>query len=91
MLKTIYQLLLPSDPGPGVHRGVAERSNAAVLKTVEPQGSGGSNPSSSANQIQNPAVAGFFVGKDSSQVQLEREGEANKKARSDFAFDLTLP
>jgi len=24
-------------------------------------------------------------------VQLEREGEANKKARSDFAFDLTLP
>ncbi|MCB0479184.1 MAG: hypothetical protein KDC84_13530 [Crocinitomicaceae bacterium] len=48
-------------------------------------------PSSSANQIQNPAVAGFFVGKDSSQVQLEREGEANKKARSDFAFDLTLP
>jgi hypothetical protein len=32
---------------------VAERSNAAVLKTVEPQGSGGSNPSSSAS----PAVA----------------------------------
>ncbi len=31
------------------HRGVAERSNAAVLKTVEPQGSGGSNPSSSAS------------------------------------------
>ena len=27
---------------------MAERSNAAVLKTVEPQGSGGSNPSSSA-------------------------------------------
>ena len=32
----------------GKHRGVAERSNAAVLKTVELQGSGGSNPSSSA-------------------------------------------
>ena len=31
-----------------LNRGVAERSNAAVLKTVEPQGSGGSNPSSSA-------------------------------------------
>ena len=27
---------------------MAERSNAAVLKTVEPQGSGGSNPSLSA-------------------------------------------
>ena len=29
---------------------MAERSNAAVLKTVEPQGSGGSNPSSSAKK-----------------------------------------
>lgn len=29
--------------------GVAERSKAAVLKTVDPSGSGGSNPSSSAN------------------------------------------
>jgi hypothetical protein len=49
------------------NRGVAERSNAAVLKTVEPQGSGGSNPSSSARIIiknsQKPAnhmIAGFF-------------------------------
>jgi hypothetical protein len=46
---------------------VAERSNAAVLKTVELKGSGGSNPSSSAdNSIKNsqkPAnhmIAGFF-------------------------------
>ena len=30
------------------HRGVAEWSNAAVLKTVVPRGTGGSNPSSSA-------------------------------------------
>jgi hypothetical protein len=30
------------------YRGVAEWSNAAVLKTVVPQGTGGSNPSSSA-------------------------------------------
>ena len=29
--------------------GVAERSNAAVLKTVDLQGSGGSNPSLSAS------------------------------------------
>lgn len=32
------------------HRGVAEWSNAAVLKTVVPQGTGGSNPSSSASK-----------------------------------------
>ena len=30
---------------------VAERSNAAVLKTVEPKGSGGSNPSLSAKSL----------------------------------------
>lgn len=30
--------------------GMAERSNAAVLKTVEGNTSGGSNPSSSANE-----------------------------------------
>ena len=30
---------------------VAERSKAAVLKTVDSKGSGGSNPSLSANQI----------------------------------------
>ena len=30
---------------------LAEWSNAAVLKTVEPQGSGGSNPSLSASQL----------------------------------------
>tara|TARA_B110000438_G_scaffold86556_2_gene86019 strand:- start:30386 stop:30517 length:132 start_codon:yes stop_codon:yes gene_type:complete len=30
---------------------VAEWSNAAVLKTVVPQGTGGSNPSSSAYKI----------------------------------------
>ena len=31
-----------------IKRGVAEWSNAAVLKTVVPRGTGGSNPSSSA-------------------------------------------
>ena len=33
----------------GLSGGMAEWSKAAVLKTVEPQGSGGSNPSPSAN------------------------------------------
>jgi hypothetical protein len=32
------------------HRGVAEWSIAAVLKTVVPRGTGGSNPSSSAKE-----------------------------------------
>ncbi len=36
-----------------LYRGVAERSNAAVLKTVELKGSGGSNPSSSAEYQSN--------------------------------------
>ncbi len=40
-------------------RGVAEWSIAAVLKTVEPRGSGGSNPSSSALKSHSPAD-GFF-------------------------------
>jgi hypothetical protein len=39
---------VPNEEKPQKHRGVAERSNAAVLKTVVPQGTGGSNPSSSA-------------------------------------------
>jgi hypothetical protein len=33
---------------------MAERSNAAVLKTVEVKASGGSNPSLSANKINVP-------------------------------------
>ena len=40
---------------------MAERSNAAVLKTVEVKASGGSNPSLSAKQNECPAIAGIFV------------------------------
>src|SRR5690606_5418809 len=39
---------------------VAERSNAAVLKTVEPKGSGGSNPSLSATYRGTARVSGLF-------------------------------
>ena len=49
------------------YRGVAEWSNAAVLKTVVPRGTGGSNPSSSAFKESNPTktlhtkcMEGFF-------------------------------
>ena len=38
----------PNSRKPFLYRGVAEWSNAAVLKTVVPRGTGGSNPSSSA-------------------------------------------
>jgi hypothetical protein len=58
--KMILRLLLQS-LNRQHYRGVAERSNAAVLKTVEPQGSGGSNPSSSANQNRGPDFVGVFV------------------------------
>jgi hypothetical protein len=40
---------------------MAERSIAAVLKTVEGQTSGGSNPSLSANQMDAPGFAGAFL------------------------------
>ncbi len=40
---------------------VAEWSIAAVLKTVEPQGSVGSNPTLSATQIQKPLEWGFCI------------------------------
>ena len=42
-------------------RGVAEWSNAAVLKTVVPRGTGGSNPSSSANQSLLCKQRAFFI------------------------------
>ncbi len=39
---------------------MAEWSNAAVLKTVVPQGTGGSNPSFSAKETHNNCY-GFFI------------------------------
>jgi hypothetical protein len=39
---------------------MAEWSIAAVLKTVEPQGSGGSNPSFSANECERRPAGRFF-------------------------------
>lgn len=44
-----------SPPILGSCGGLAERSMAADLKSADAQASGGSNPSSSANNIQNPA------------------------------------
>ena len=40
---------------------MAEWSIAAVLKTVEVQASGGSNPSLSATTIKNPSLKGFLI------------------------------
>ena len=44
-----------------VKGGMAEWSNAAVLKTVEGHTSGGSNPSSSAIKFNPLIFSGFFV------------------------------
>ena len=43
---------------------MAERSIAAVLKTVDCNRSGGSNPSFSALEKKRPALAGFFFGEN---------------------------
>ncbi len=48
--------LLPSNQGE-----MAEWSNAAVLKTVVPQGTGGSNPSLSANKNLRQSCRRFFI------------------------------
>ena len=54
--------------------GVAEWSKAAVLKTVEPRGSVGSNPTASASIIPDRQIAAFFP----KQALLETDFE--KKA-----------
>ena len=49
------------EPGTnGLQGEVAEWSNAAVLKTVDPNGSGGSNPSLSA-RLGKQAVMGKYI------------------------------
>ena len=60
--------------------GVAEWSKAAVLKTVEPRGSVGSNPTASARKNERPKPSGVFClrGKDSNR----RGGNAFRKHAS---------
>ncbi len=48
--------------------GMAEWSNAAVLKTVEGHTSGGSNPSSSAKRPITPVMGFFFIEELSMQL-----------------------
>ncbi len=50
---------------------MAERSNAAVLKTVEVQASGGSNPSLSAFARQSFSEGGLFIAGFGGQVRLQ--------------------
>ena len=71
-----------------LNRGVAERSNAAVLKTVEPQGSGGSNPSSSAEyqNLEFVMDSRFFVFTPAQRViflSISEGGDAGKRRRND--------
>jgi hypothetical protein len=51
---------------------MAERSIAAVLKTVEGNTSGGSNPSLSANQMDAPALPGHFCLKRTRELRSQR-------------------
>ena len=67
---------------------MAERSNAAVLKTVDCHRSGGSNPSLSARQYQNPRIiVGFLF---SERAKLASASLENKKACGEAAWVLIL-
>ena len=58
---------------------MAEWSNAAVLKTVDLNGSGGSNPSLSANKLKLSALRwAFFV---HVRQELAPDGHARKKPK----------
>jgi hypothetical protein len=50
---------------------MAEWSIAAVLKTVEVQASGGSNPSLSAKAQENAANCGVFITRKNLQIYLQ--------------------
>ena len=68
---------------------MAERSNAAVLKTVDCHRSGGSNPSLSARQDQNPRIiVGFFVFRTSEACFCEF-GEQKNLRRSRLVLILS--
>ena len=56
---------------------MAERSNAAVLKTVDCHRSGGSNPSLSASESKPTNFRGFFVFPDNKSLLYG--GRENKK------------
>lgn len=60
---------------------MAERSNAAVLKTVEVKASGGSNPSLSATQRE--VVASLFVWR---RERVTKKHRGSDKERSDDAL-----
>ena len=71
---------------------MAERSNAAVLKTVVLQGTGGSNPSFSANwkNLAN-SLRGFFFGENESNLFEFGFGEKKKTARQRAVFEVEAP
>ena len=61
---------------------MAERLNAAVLKTVEGHTSGGSNPSFSAKETHNFLVVGFFIDLNGSRLQSWKSEKSIKKPAS---------
>ena len=65
---------------------MAERSNAAVLKTVDPKGPGVRIPLSPQSKKQMARVAGLFVRADRVKLALQRGREDNKAIAFCFFF-----
>ena len=111
MVCTFQQRLYICNPFPGkfdkTHRGVAEWSNAAVLKTVVPRGTGGSNPSSSAPKTRPNGLVFLFTEIDkrrrhracpvptirNNPASMHQKGAASKGCQIDLSteFDLAAP
>ena len=68
---------------------MAEWSIAAVLKTVEGQTSGGSNPSLSAKKTDAPK--GAFLFSECEKLAFLNEGNKNAEARSAGIYFLLVP
>ena len=68
---------------------MAEWSNAAVLKTVDLNGSGGSNPSLSANKLKLSALRwAFFVQGRRGPAAVRPCSEKAQKAARPLSFNL---
>ncbi len=61
---------------------MAEWSIAAVLKTVDLQGSGGSNPSLSADNAGAPFLRGIFIFREIRQRFFSLAGETGKEKQT---------
>ena len=70
---------------------MAERSNAAVLKTVDCYRSGGSNPSLSANPFKNHDLSWFFCFQNEPSLLVRIYWEQKNKWRSHWFLNWLKP